>query len=262
MEMIKRFFRHATLSYKALFGWLDPKVYLFVMVLSPISQLIFFSVLVKYVYDGKGLDGFIASNSLLLCVMSSVFGMMSVITSDRRMGTLQIVISSPANKTSLFIARSFAHIINGLFTALIGLIVGIILFDVTIQFEMVPYLIFVWIVSIFAACGLGLIVASFCLWTPSMHLISNLLFSLLLLLSGANYPREVMPHWMYQLSNFFPLTRGVEATKLLVNHSDSSQVLHLMVEEFFLGCVFFLIGVLFIRYAEFLARGKGTMELD
>lgn len=262
IEAMQRFGRHSLLSYKALFGWLDPKVYVLVMVLNPLSQLLFFSVLVNYVYKGEGLSGYIGSNALLLCVMNSVFGIMSVITSDRGMGTLQLVMTSPVNKAGLFLSRSIAHVLNGLITSGLGLLFGIIIFRVSIPFEALLPLSFVWAVSIFSACGLGLIVGCFCLWTPSMHLLSNLLASILLLLSGANYPHSIMPEWLGHFSQFIPLTRGVKLTKGILNDGDYSLVLPLLSQELLLGCCFFVISFVFIKYAEYLSRVKGTMDLN
>lgn len=262
MDVLKRFFRHSFLSYKALFGWLDPKVYILVMVLSPLSQLLFYATLVKYVYNGVGLEGYIASNALLLCVMNSVFGIMTVITSDRRMGTLQLVVASPSHKAGLFISRALAHVCNGFITAALGLVFGMLVFQVKLSLVTILTLIVIWLVSIFTACGLGLIIGSFCLWSPSMHLWSNLLASSLLLLSGANYPASSMPTWLSYLAQFFPLTRGVRLTKDIINQGDYSQVVPLLTQEFLLGCVFFFISLFMIKYAEYLSRIKGTMDLD
>lgn len=264
MDGSKRFFRHALLSYKALFSWLDPKVYLLVMVLAPLSQLLFFSFLVKYVYNGEGLAGYVASNALLLCVMNTVFGIMTIVTSDRSMGTLQLVLVSPTNKVLLFLSRSLFHVVNGLVTACLGLFFGAVLFHISFTVEQLFSLLIVWFVSIFAACGLGFIVGSFCLWSPTMHLWSNLLASALLLLSGANYPRAQLPSWMYEISNFFPLTRGVEVTKGIMSPTRGMPVDQwvLLGQEVVLGVVFYIIGFFLIRYAEHLARVKGTMELE
>jgi ABC-2 type transport system permease protein len=262
MEGLYRFFRHSILSYKALFGWLDPKVYILVMVLSPLSQLLFFSTLVKYVYGGEGLAGYIGSNALLLCVMNTVFGMMTVIMSDRRMGTLQLVMSSPSGKMGLFLSRSIAHVFNGLFTAVIGLIFGVVIFGVSISPTDMLYLFLIWSVSIFSACGLGLIVGSFSLWSPSMHLWSNLLASILLVLSGANYPHSILPGWVSLISQMIPLTRGVQLTKDILNEGNYSGLVTLLGQEFLLGCVFFAISILIIKHAEYLSRVKGTMDLD
>lgn len=262
LESIKRFFRHALLSYKALFSMLDPKNYILVMLLNPLTQMIFFAMLVNYVYGGKGLEGYVASNALLLCVMSSVFGMMSVVMSDRGMGTLPIVMASPVNKGVLFFARSIPHILNGAFTAILGLIFGVLIFGISIPVEAILPLLCIWTISIFSACGLGLILGSCSFWTPSMHLLSNILASSLLLLSGANYSLSVMPSWLSDLAKFFPLTRGVELTKAIVNEGDTSHFLRLMSEEFLLGCIYFAISIVAIRYAEYLARVKGTMEMS
>lgn len=262
MEAAQRFIRHSFLSYKALFGWLDPKVYLLVMVLSPLSQLLFFSTLVNYVYKGENLLGYVAANALLLCVLNAVFGIMSVITSDRRMGTLHLVMTSPANKMSLFLSRSVAHVVNGLVTASIGLLFGIMLFQLSISLKEALILLLIWVISIFSASGLGLIVGSFCLWSPSMHLWSNLLASLLLLVSGANYPVSRMPEWLQLLGQFIPLTRGVQLTKDVLNDGNYTNVSVLLGEEFLLGCVFFVISISLIKFAEYQSRSRGTMELD
>jgi len=262
VESIKRFFRHAVLSYKALFGWLDPKSYILVMLLNPLTQMIFFAMLVNFVYGGKGLEGYVASNALLLCVMSSVFGMMTVVMSDRGMGTLPIVMASPVNKGVLFFARSIPHIVNGVFTAFLGLVFGVLIFGVSISLDALLPLLGIWMVSIFSACGLGLILGACSFWTPSMHLLSNILASALLLLSGANYSLSVMPSWLSDFAKFFPLTRGVELTKAIVNEGDATQFVRLMSEEFILGCIYFAISIVAIRYAEYLARVKGTMEMS
>ncbi|CAM3811373.1 ABC transporter permease [Mesobacillus thioparans] len=262
MEAAQRFIRHSFLSYKALFGWLDPNVYILVMVLSPLSQLLFFSTLVNYVYKGENLLGYVAANALLLCVLNAVFGIMSVITSDRRMGTLHLVMTSPANKMSLFLSRSVAHVLNGLVTASIGLLFGIMLFQLSISLKEALVLLIIWGISIFSAGGLGLIVGSFCLCSPSMHLWSNLLASLLLLVSGANYSVSRMPEWLQLLGQFIPLTRGVQLTKDVLNDGNYTNVYPLLGEEFLLGSVFFVISISLIKYAEYQSRTRGTMELD
>ncbi|MGM9950092.1 MAG: ABC transporter permease [Lysinibacillus sp.] len=262
MEAYRRFYRQAILSYKGLFGFFNLKAYILVMILNPFSQLLFFSMLASHIYGREELAGYIAANALLLCVMSSVFGMMSVITADRGMGTLPLVMVTPANKALLFFSRSVPHIVNGIWTAFLGLLFGIVIFKVSISFSIVPFLLCIWLVSIFSACGLGLIIASCSLWTSSMHLVSNLIASLLLLLSGANYALSVMPGWLVKVAEAFPLTRGVHLTKSIVNEGDDSAFTTLLIEEFFLGVLLFTIGFLSIKLAEYLSRKKGSMELS
>lgn len=262
MEGFNRFFRHVFLSYKALNGVLNPKTYLLFMVFNPLSQMIFYGLLVKYVYGGQDLEGYIASNALLLCVLSSVFGMMTVVMSDRGSGTLPIVMASPVNKGILFFARTVPHVLNGFVTACLGLAFGSWLFHLSIGLDVLLPLLLIWTISIFSACGLGLILGSCSFWTPSMHLLSNILASLLLLLSGANYSLSVMPSWLRPIADYFPLTRGVTLTKAILNDGDYSMMTRLLAEEFLLGCVYFIVGILAIRLAEYLARVKGTMELS
>lgn len=234
------------------------------MVINPLCQLLFFAMLAKYAFNGSNLAGYVVSNALLLCVLNAVFGMMTVITSDRQMGTLQLVVASPANKIAVFFARSLFHMFSGLFTAALGLAFGTLIFGLSFSGEQLIWLGLVWAVSIFAACGLGFVISSFALWSSSMHIWTNLLAGLLLLFSGASFPRSLMPAWMHRLSEFFPLTRGVEVTKSLVTPGDISHtyLLSRIAEEFLLGSVFYLAGILLFFYAEYLARVKGSMEME
>ena len=261
MESVQRFVRHATLSYKALHGTMDAKTYFLFMVFSPVMQMLFWGFLVRFIYAGKDLAGYIASNALLLSVFSAVFGMMTVVMSDRSSGTLPIVIASPINKTILFIARTIPHVINGFITSFIGLIIGIFVFDLSISLTQLSILMCIWAVSIFAACALGLILGSASLWTPSMHMLSNFLSSLLLLLSGASYSLSILPNYLQALAHAFPLMRGVELTKQLLNENNTSDLVTLLGQEFLLGCVYLIIGIFVVYFAERIARKTGTLEL-
>ena len=118
----------------------------------------------------------------------------------------------------------------------------------------------IWLVSVFAACSLGLILGSASLWTPSMHMLSNFLSSLLLLLSGASYSLSILPSYLQSLAQAFPLMRGVELTKQLLNENNTSQLFLLLSQEFLLGCLYLIIGIIIIRFAERLARKAGTLE--
>ena len=261
MESVQRFYRHASLSYKALHGTMDAKTYFLFMIFSPVMQMLFWGFLVRFIYEGKDLAGYVASNALLLSVFSAVFGMMTVVMSDRSSGTLPIVIASPINKALLFVARTIPHIVNGFITSIIGLFIGILVFDLSISITQFGILMWIWLVSIFAACSLGLILGSASLWTPSMHMLSNFLSSLLLLLSGASYSLSILPSYLQSLAHAFPLMRGVELTKQLLNDNNTLELLPLLGQEFLLGCMYLVVGIIVIRFAERLARKAGTLEL-
>ena len=262
MESIQRFYRHASLSYKALNGTMDAKTYFLFMVFSPVMQMLFWGFLVRFIYNGEDLAGYVASNALLLSVFSAVFGMMTVVMSDRSSGTLPIVIASPINKAVLFVARTIPHIVNGFITSVIGFFIGIFVFDLAISVAQFGVLMLIWIVSIFAACTLGLILGSASLWTPSMHMLSNFLSSLLLLLSGASYSLSILPNYLQTLAHWFPLMRGVELTKQLLNENNTSNLIMLLGQEFLLGFAYLIIGLISIYFAERLARKTGTLELN
>ena len=55
--------------------------------------------------------------------------------------------------------------------------------------------------------------------------------------------------------------RGVELTKQLLNENNTSELWALLGQELLLGCVYLIIGIFVVYFAERLARKAGTLEL-
>ncbi len=260
-DIIKRFFRQSLLSFKALFGELDFKVYVFVQIIDPILQLIFFCLLAKYVYKADNITPWVIGNSLLLCTKNTIFGIGFVLWGERIFGTLKLLVAAPANKFLVFVGRSFMHIIDAMIKVIIGLVTGYLLFGVSFAGVNLPILGLNILIAVFAASGFGLLICSMGLRIRDMNLIMNTAATLLLALSGANFPVEKLPNILQKISYILPLTRSIEIANSIMHGVFTSNLYRLMLQELFIGVIYLSIGYLMLQYMENKARKAASLDI-
>jgi ABC-2 type transport system permease protein len=69
---LRIFFVGGVISFRALFNWIKPSLYIPTMLGSPIFQIVFFTYLGRYAHTGEGDAFFIVGNAVQVCAMSSV----------------------------------------------------------------------------------------------------------------------------------------------------------------------------------------------
>lgn len=259
MEGIGRFFNQAYMSYKALFGLLSIQNYILVKTLMPLFQMIFFVLTAKLAFQVMDLTPWIIGNSLILASFNAFFGVGTNFINDRSMGTLKIIITSPINKFVIFLGRSLMHILDGLITVILGLIVGVLLFQMDLSQINLPLFIITLIIGVFSVMSLGVLIGIFALVTREIHMLLNIAYSLMLLFSGANIPKENLPQPLIYITNILPLSRSIEAARMIYN--GDLQIGILLIEEFILGCICLLIALLFYNFLEQRARRGSTIDV-
>jgi len=261
MESVERFFRQSWLSFYSLTGWFNPKIYFFTKLLTPIMQLIFFCLFTKYVYHTNDLTTRVVGNSFLLCINNCVFGIGGDLSIERYYGTLKMIMASPANKFINFCQRGFFHVIDAASSVIIGFWAGEIFFNVSFKDVNFLVLLFIILVAMFAATGLGLFLGSFGLLTSDMNLLINTASMFLLALTGANFPIEKFPYAVQQISYCLPLTRSIKAANLIMQGNQLSSISSLMIGEFILGIVYIIAGYLLLNLLENLSRKNATLDI-
>lgn len=261
LNNIERFFRQSVLSFKALFGWLDPRVYLLVKIISPVFQLLFFVLLAKYVYNAKDVTPWVIGNAFLLCYLNAIFGVGNILANERYFGTLKIVVASPANKFLVFVGRAFMHLFDAMLTVLIGLLTGALVFGVSFSGVNLPLFALSILVAMFAASGMGLLIGSLGLKIRDMNLVMNTTAVGLIALSGANFPVSQLPGFLQIISSGLPLTRSIEAARLIVDNGDKEMIFSLITQEFIIGIIYIAAGYILLRIMELYARKTAALDL-
>lgn len=257
---LKKFFRQSVISYKALFGYLDPILYMMVKIISPLFQLCFFGLLAKYTHSPDEITPIIVSNIILLSSFNAIFGVGLVIREERFLGTLNSVLLSPSNRFLVFYGRAFIHIIDALSTVIIGLIFGIFFLNVNISgFEML-IIITTSLVAIFSISGFGLLIGSLGIIISDINMLLNSINLILISLSGANFPISTLPLVLRKLSLFLPYTHSVSAIKLLFT-SNTNGMITLVMTEFLLGCSYTIVAYKLFSKIEKIALTNATVDL-
>jgi len=254
------FARSTFLQYKALFQWATVRGYVAYKVLLPVTQILFFVELGVYATGPKNALYFALGNAMQLTANAGIFGVIATVANERQFGTLPILLGSPANRLVTFLSRAIVNVIDGIATVVIGLVVSVVLFGLDLQHGNLLLLgLCVLIISLTTA-GLGLMFGSIGLVMRDAIIIANVVYYLLLILCGINFPVSRLPGALQVLSYSLPLTRGVQAARDAAGGASLQQVAGLLAGELAVGLVWAFGGYMLFRLLEGYARRGGLQE--
>jgi ABC-2 type transport system permease protein len=148
--------------------------------------------------------------------------------------------------------------------ALVIVIFGTLLFHVTFVVTSFIQLFLVFMLSMTALYGMGMMMASiFLLLSREAWHISNLAQEPIYLVSGFYFPIKSFPFWIAAVASIIPLTVGLDAMRQLIFASGPSLGfvrVSLEVAVLLVLCVVFLVGSkLLLAYMEKLAIREGRL---
>ncbi len=259
MRTARVFFVGGLISYRALFNWIKPSIYIPTMLGSPIFQILFFAYLGRF--SGLRDDSFfVVGNAVQVCSMSSIYGATMAIGNERWMGTLPSLLASPANRMALFLGRALPYIANGLLVSIFGFTVGLALLDFELSAGQVPSLLAVVTVTVISTTSFGLLMGSIGLRARDVFFVANLIYYLMLLFCGVNVPLDSLPGWMSVIGRALPLTHGIEAARAVAAGAALPDVGGLVRTEALIGLVYGVGAYLLFRYFEDESRRRATLE--
>jgi ABC-2 type transport system permease protein len=115
-------------------------------------------------------------------------------------------------------------------------------------------------VSALSCTGLGLLSAGIGLIVRETAVLSNVLFGILLVCTGANVPLDALPGWLSTTAQGMPFTHGIEAARLLADGAPFGEVTGLVGTEALVGAIYATAGYLLIRVLERHSRKHATLE--
>jgi ABC-2 type transport system permease protein len=244
-----------------MFGFVDIKVFVLAKILTPLFQMLFFCYLAKFVYHTDDMTPWVIGNAFIVCVYSVFLGAGLTMMLERNFGTLKMIIAMPTNRFMIFFSRSLIHIFDASCTVIIGLIVGKLVYNV--NFSKIPMLTFALIIFIamFAAISLGMLVSSIGLIVRDISMVMNIGIMALVALSGANIPVEKLPWFLQKISYCLPVVRSIQASRLLSVNGYTPEITSLVLGEFFIGCIYLILGYFLYWALEYLARKHATLDM-
>ena len=260
MSRLRVFAVGGWLSYRALFGWLNPYLFVIILLVPSVTQILFFA----YLGRAAGVEDdsfYVVGNALVAAAVPCLFGMADTITDERRTHTLSLLVVSPASRIALFLGRAVPVAVNGAMVAAFAFVVGSLILDVEIPLDALGPLVVAVLVTAFACTGLGIVNASLGLRWRESALLSNMLLYFLLLAAGVNVPLDLLPGWLSTIAQGLPVTHGVEAARELVAGSSLADVAPLLGAELLVGAIYATIGLFLVRLFEVEGRRGASLEL-
>ena len=120
MTELRIFFVGGQMTYRALFYWLTPQIYIPSLIVAPIFQILLFA----YMGRSAGLESdefYVIGNALQYAAIPCVFAMGFAISGERYQHTLGYILVSPARRLPLFLGRAVPVMLNGAFVAAFSL---------------------------------------------------------------------------------------------------------------------------------------------
>ena len=254
------FARSTYFQYVALFQWASVRGYVAYKILLPVAQMLFFVELGAYATGPENAAYFALGNALQLTANAGIFGVIATVANERHFGTLPILLGSPANRLVTFMSRAVVNVLDGIVSVIIGVAIAIGLFGLDLHHANIPLLALCVVVVSLSTAGLGLMFGSIGLVMRDAIIVANVVYYLLLVLCGVNFPVSRLPGAVQLISYSLPLTRGVEAAREAVAGASFGQVAGLLGGELLVGLAWALAGYALFATLEGWARRGGLQE--
>jgi ABC-2 type transport system permease protein len=248
------------ISYRALFNWAKPAIYIPTMLGSTLFQILFFA------YVGRNAQlrddaYFVVGNAVQISAMAGIYGMAMAIGGERFQGTLSPLLVTPANRLPLFLGRMVPQIANGLIVSAFGFVMSRLLLDFHPPLSSVPALALVVLVSATSCTCFGACFGAIGLRVRDVFVGANVVYFLMLLLCGVNVPLETLPGWLQAIGRGLPLTHGIEAARAVAEGASLSAVSGPLGTEALIGAVYAAAGFGLFRLFEIEGRRRATLEI-
>ncbi len=255
------FFVGGLISFRALFNWLSPWIYIPSMLIAPIFQILLFA----FIGRSAGIESdsfFVIGNAVQYSAIPCLFAMANTVAGERYTQTLGIVLSTPARRVPLFLGRSLPVVINGFVVSMFSLVVGSLLLGVSVSGSAWLPLALVVAVAAMSCTGLGLANAALGLRVRETAVLSNVLFGLLLIFCGVNVALDALPGWMATTGSWLPLTHAIEAAREVAAGAGLGSVAGLVGQEVGLGVLYGGAGLAALGFFEAEGRRRATLEIQ
>jgi ABC-2 type transport system permease protein len=259
MNDLRVFFSCGMTSFRALFGWVNPYVFVPIMVVYPITQILFFAYLGRSA--GVASDSFfLIGNTFCTAAVAAMFGMGQAIGGERRFQTLPVIMASPVNRLVMYTGRALPTVVFGFLVAVLAFVCGSAILGVHVGDSEAVALTLALLASCFTCAGLGLCIGSLGLRGRSVSLFADVIAGGLLIISGANVPLDRLPDAVQSFSAIVPLTHGIEAARSVAAGADIGAIAGLLGKEVGIGAVYMTIGLVLVVVFEREGRRTGAFD--
>jgi ABC-2 type transport system permease protein len=254
---VRLFLVGGVISYRALFHFLHPAIFIPTLIVVPLFQILLFA----YIGRAASVESdefFVVGNAVHNASLPCIWGMVQAISGERWQQTLGYILGSPAPRIPLFLGRALPVVMNGFVISLFALVVGGAILGVTFSPATLASIAVVVAAGALACTGVGFVLAAVGLVMREVSILMNILYGLLLVFTGANVPLDELPDVIATLSHGLPLRHSIEAAREVADGATLASVADLIGLELLVGLVYGVAGLLMIRAFERISRSRAA----
>lgn len=260
LEAAGRFTGNAMISFRALYRWFTPSSYLATRIITPIEEMLIFGLLARYAGGSTTVAYMVIGNAVVQVCLGGLAAA-GTVSEERGLGTLPLLLASPANRLANFLQRGSVHVLDSLLSVVVAFAVAMLVFDVDFSRADWTSVVVAILVATLSTICLGLTLGALALAYADFFLVVNLLWLLILLVAGVNVPVSVLPGWVQAVSQALPFTRSLQAAREAIAGAPLRDVAGLLLAELALAAVYLAVGYGVLVALERLAIRRGTYEL-
>ncbi len=191
------------------------------MVIFAIIMPLIVLVILGFIYGTKpAADGaeytFLEQSFGALCTISicagGLMGLPLVVSEYRERKILKRFQVTPISPTKLLVVEFTIYALYSLASLLILALAAKLFWDVTVYGSLLAFL-GSWLLTLISTLSVGMMVGGIAKNSKSASVIACILYFPMLIFSGATLPFEVMPNFMQNIVQFFPMTQGIQLMK-------------------------------------------------
>lgn len=182
-------------------------------------------------------------------------------TWDRSEGAYALLLASPANLWAVLVGRTSVWFINGIVTTWVSLFALGALFDHFPPLPNLPILAFAVIITCASVYAVALVFGVIANRLPRLRVIfSNLLQVGLMTFCGVNVPIHFWPPLIANAVQFFPLTNGLDAVRIIYANGESAAIVSALIKESSVTGAWLLLS--YILYALLNRHSRNHDDID
>jgi ABC-2 type transport system permease protein len=147
------------------------------------------------------------------------------IRTDRREGTLELIVGSPTSLRRVEGMRTFTNVLAGLVSLAVAVLAAVLIFRYSFQAVNLVGAGISLLLILFALWCIGVFLANLLAWSRLSGSIVDYLEMPMAVLCGFMFPISILPAWLQKVSAIFPIRWGLEALYESMNGAPTSTML-------------------------------------
>ena len=253
-------------AYPRIIGAQREKSWVFFEIFLPLLQVTAYVYIYRAIEAPAEFIGFVVLGGAMSAYWLNVlWSMASQLYWEKETGNLELYIVAPTSRMAILLGMALGGMFATTLRAIAVITIGMLLFHVSMTVQNVPVLLGVFLTTLVALYGLGMLLSSlFLLFGREAWHLSNLLQEPVSLVSGFYFPVRALGQVVAAAASILPITLGLDAMRQLLFPAMLGDLRFLPAEVELgilagLAVLFLILARRALAYFETLARREGRL---